>query len=126
VKPDQVQPWPWHQRGQPLHELQRAHHQVRGAVAPRRLELELHMQLVVAAVAAAQAQEAVGQDAAFEQGVELALQGAPGQRPGSSPGTNSPPDCLCPGSALMNRGNSAPMLAAVWAMKWAACCCTGC
>jgi len=24
----------WHQRGQPLHELQRRHHQVRGAVAP--------------------------------------------------------------------------------------------
>ena len=31
-----------------------------------------------------------------------ALQAAPGQRPGSSPGTNSPPDCLCPGSALAN------------------------
>ena len=28
---------------QPLHELQRAHDQVRGAVAPRRLELELHL-----------------------------------------------------------------------------------
>jgi hypothetical protein len=78
----------------------------------------------VAAVAAAQAQEAVGQDAAFEEGFELALQAAPGQRPGSSPGTNSPPDCLCPGSALMNRGNSAPVLASVWAMKLAACCCT--
>jgi hypothetical protein len=53
------------------------------------------------------------QDAAFEEVVELALQAAPGQRPGSSPGTNSPPDCLCPGSALMNRGNSAPVLASV-------------
>jgi hypothetical protein len=82
------------------------------------------MQLVVAAVAAAQAQEAVGQDAAFEQGVELALQAAPGQWPGPSPGTSSPLDCLCPGSALMNRGNSTPVLASVWAMKWAACCCT--
>ena len=29
-----------------------------------------------------------------------ALQAAPGQWPGPSPGTNSPPDCLCPGSAL--------------------------
>ena len=27
------------------------------------------------------------------------LQGASGQRPDSSPGTNSPLDCLCPGSA---------------------------
>ena len=27
------------------------------------------------------------------------LQAAPGQRPGPSPGTNSPLDCLCPGSA---------------------------
>ena len=31
-----------------------------------------------------------------------ALQAAPGQRPGPSPGTNRPPDCLCPGSALAN------------------------
>ncbi len=31
-----------------------------------------------------------------------ALQAAPGQRPSPSPGTNSPPDCLCPGSALAN------------------------
>jgi len=31
-----------------------------------------------------------------------ALQAAPGQWPGASPGTNSPPDCLCPGSALAN------------------------
>ena len=29
----------------------------------------------------------------------MALQAAPGQWPGPSPGTNSPPDCLCPGSA---------------------------
>lgn len=29
----------------------------------------------------------------------MALQAAPGQRPDSSPGTNSPPDCSCPGSA---------------------------
>jgi hypothetical protein len=28
---------PWHQRGRPLHELQRRHHQVRGAVAPGHL-----------------------------------------------------------------------------------------
>ena len=28
-------------RGLPMQELQRAHHQVRGSVAPRRLELEL-------------------------------------------------------------------------------------
>ncbi|MCA3222251.1 MAG: transposase [Burkholderiales bacterium] len=29
----------------------------------------------------------------------MALQAAPGRRPDSSPGTNSPPDCSCPGSA---------------------------
>jgi len=29
----------------------------------------------------------------------VALQAAPGQRPGPSPGTNSPQDCLRPGSA---------------------------
>ena len=34
VEADQVQPGPGHQRRQPLHELQRAPHQVRGAVAP--------------------------------------------------------------------------------------------
>jgi hypothetical protein len=38
-----MQSWPCHQRGQPPHELQRAHHQVRGAVAPRGLELEHHL-----------------------------------------------------------------------------------
>jgi hypothetical protein len=43
MEPDEMQPRPWHQRGQPMHELQRAHHQVRGAVAPRGLELELHL-----------------------------------------------------------------------------------
>ena len=43
MKPNEVQPRPRHQRGQPLHELQRAHHQVRGSVAPRRLELQLHL-----------------------------------------------------------------------------------
>jgi hypothetical protein len=43
MKPDEVQPRPRHQRRQPLHELQRAQHQVRGAVAPRCLELELHL-----------------------------------------------------------------------------------
>ncbi len=32
-----------HQRRQPLHELQRRHHQVRGAVAPEGLELEHHL-----------------------------------------------------------------------------------
>jgi hypothetical protein len=74
-------------------------------------------QLVVAALAAAQPQEAVRQDAAREEGVELALQAAPGQWPDTSPGTNSPLDYLCPGSALMNRGSSAPVLASVWAMK---------
>jgi CheY-like chemotaxis protein len=38
-----VQPWPRHQRGQALHELQRRHHDVRGAVAPGSLELEHHL-----------------------------------------------------------------------------------
>ena len=33
------------------------------------------------------------------RGRRVALQAAPGQWPGPSPGTNSPLDCLCPGSA---------------------------
>jgi len=43
MEADQVQPWPRNQCRQPLHELQRAHHQMRRAVAPRRLELELDL-----------------------------------------------------------------------------------
>jgi hypothetical protein len=35
------------QRRKPLHELQRAHHQVRGSVAPRCLELQLHLPCIV-------------------------------------------------------------------------------
>jgi len=53
-------------------------------------------QLVAAAVVAAQAQEAVGQDAAFEEGVELV------------------PNC----------GRSAPTAASDCSKKVAACCCT--
>ena len=41
VEANQVQPG--HQRSQPLPELQRRHHQMRGAVAPRGLELEHHL-----------------------------------------------------------------------------------
>ena len=37
---NQVQPRSGHQRSQPLHELQRRHHEVRGAVTPSGLELE--------------------------------------------------------------------------------------
>ena len=40
---DQVQSRTWHQGCQPLHELQRAHAQVRGAIAPLCLELWLHL-----------------------------------------------------------------------------------
>jgi hypothetical protein len=43
AKPDQVQPRPRHQRRQPLHELQRIHDQMGRSIAPRRLELELHL-----------------------------------------------------------------------------------
>ena len=43
VEANQVQPRPWHQRGQALHELQRRHDQMRGAVAPGCLELEHHL-----------------------------------------------------------------------------------
>ena len=43
MEADQVQPRPRHQRGQPLHELQRRHHQVRGAVAPGGLERDHHL-----------------------------------------------------------------------------------
>jgi len=38
METDQVQARPGHQGSQPLYELQRRHHQVRGAVAPGRLE----------------------------------------------------------------------------------------
>ena len=47
MEADQVQPGPWHQRRQPLHEFQRAHHQLRSAVAPGCLELELHLTCIV-------------------------------------------------------------------------------
>ena len=40
---NQVQSGAWHQRSQPLHELQRRHHEVRDAVSPRGLELEHHL-----------------------------------------------------------------------------------
>ena len=43
MEADQVQSRAWHQRCQPLHELQRAHHQVRGAVSPGGFELEHHL-----------------------------------------------------------------------------------
>ena len=42
MKADHVQPQAWHQR-QALHELERAHDQVRGAVGPAGLELEHHL-----------------------------------------------------------------------------------
>jgi hypothetical protein len=40
VMAEQMQARPRHQRGQALHELQRRHHNVRGAVAPGALELQ--------------------------------------------------------------------------------------
>ena len=40
MEANQVQPGPWYQRRQPLHELQRRHHEVGGAVAPRGLQLQ--------------------------------------------------------------------------------------
>ena len=43
MKANQVQPGSGHQRSQPLREIQRRHHQVRGAVAPSGLELEHHL-----------------------------------------------------------------------------------
>jgi len=43
MEADQVQPRPRHQRSQPLHELQRRHHQVRGAVAPGGLQPQHHL-----------------------------------------------------------------------------------
>ena len=43
MESDQVQPRSRHQRGQPLHELKRAHHDVGGAVAPGGLEFEHHL-----------------------------------------------------------------------------------
>ena len=43
MEPNELQPRPGHQRSQPLHEIQRRHHQVRRAFAPRRLQLEHHL-----------------------------------------------------------------------------------
>jgi len=43
MQPDQVQPGPSHQRSQALHELRRAHHQMRGVFALRRLEPDYHL-----------------------------------------------------------------------------------
>ena len=40
VKANQVQAWAWRQRGQALHELQRRHPDVRGAIAPGALQLQ--------------------------------------------------------------------------------------
>ena len=37
----------WAVPASPLHELQRAHHQVRGAVAPGGLELEIHLACII-------------------------------------------------------------------------------
>jgi hypothetical protein len=111
-----------HMRDDVIHQVRcRLRHPARTARGsePAPLAAE-RQQLVVATLAAAQPQKALRQDAAFEEGVELGLQAAPGQWPGPSPGKKSPPDCLCPGSALMNRGSSAPVLASVWAMKLAA------
>jgi hypothetical protein len=111
-----------HMRDDVIHQVRcRLRHPARTARGsePAPLAAE-RQQLVVATLAAAQPQKALRQDAAFEEGVELGLQAAPGQWPGPSPGKNSPQDCLCPGSALMNRGSSAPVLASVWAMKLAA------
>ena len=45
------------------------------------------------------ADSARGSRAQAVAGSRLALQAAPGQWPDPSPGTNSPPDCLSPGSA---------------------------
>jgi hypothetical protein len=39
LEADQMQPWPGHQRRQPLHKLQRRHRAMRGAVAPGVLSL---------------------------------------------------------------------------------------
>jgi hypothetical protein len=52
-------------------------------------------------------QGAVPRDADFKPHLRadiggFSLQAAPGQWPDASPGINSPPDCLCPGSALAN------------------------
>ena len=49
VKADQVQARTWHQCGQALHEFQRRHHDVRGAVAPGALELEKDLAFAIAA-----------------------------------------------------------------------------
>jgi hypothetical protein len=43
MKAYQLQARPRHQRGQPLHELQRAHDHMRAPISPRRLELERHL-----------------------------------------------------------------------------------
>jgi len=59
----------WSTRCAPVCDMRRAPHE---GQKPRRLRL-LRQQLVATALAAAQPQEAVGQDAALEEGVELVL-----------------------------------------------------
>ncbi len=49
MKTNQVQARAWHQCGQALHEFQRRHHDVRGAVAPGALELEKDLAFAIAA-----------------------------------------------------------------------------
>ena len=44
---DQMQPGPRHQRGQALHQLQRAQYQMRGAIAPGRLQAQAHLAIAV-------------------------------------------------------------------------------
>ena len=43
VKADQMQAWTRHQRGESLHEFQRRHNDVRGAITISRLQLEHHL-----------------------------------------------------------------------------------
>ena len=80
-------------------------------------------ELVVAAVTAAKPQEAMGQDSALEEGVELGLGRSAADRPWRkhAPGP-LPAAGQSAGTAL--RAGSAPVAASVLAMNVAACCCT--
>ena len=43
MESDQVRSWAWLRRRQPLHELERRHHEVSSPVAPEGLQLEHHL-----------------------------------------------------------------------------------
>ena len=141
---DQMQPRPGRPCGQPLHELQRRHHQLRGPVAPSCLELEHHLpggvglhafvgqcrardvaaqllqRLAVFGRAAHRCVQAEALAVGTQRLLEILLPGHGARR---KPGARMPHSRKASNSSLTNGGRSAPAVASAWAMKVAACCC---